>query len=130
MEEMDEAEFLEKLRREFLTTTPGELDLWESKALAIEGAGDPALVDDLMRVIHSMKGSAQAVGLNEAALYLHDFERVVLHLKDSSDLSRLVSTVLAFVDEFRIYMLALQIGAETLAASTRIKTVLIRAKVL
>ncbi len=74
MTDHDEAEFLEGLRAEFLQSVRSELDDCEGLLLEIERLGGAESIAAFKRAIHSIKGSAQAVGLASFARVIHELE--------------------------------------------------------
>lgn len=124
MTEKDDLEFLETLRGEFLDCAPGELDQWEESLLLFERKGDEAALKDLKRLIHSMKGSAQAVGFVEAGEFLHLLEQWLDSNLGTKSRTEIVSHTLSVVDQFRRYYGAMRESEATEDAAKSLKALL------
>lgn len=89
-----------------------DLDLWEASALSYERTGERAFHDEMKRLAHSMKGSAQAIGVDDLARVLHRFEQVLDH--PFSARAELVSVVLQFIDLMREYFSVVRSRPDTI----------------
>jgi chemotaxis protein histidine kinase CheA len=105
--EQDDNSFLESLRTEFFDGAPGELDMWEENLLNFESSGEQSAINDLKRLVHSMKGSAQAIGLVEPGEFLHSLEAWLMDNMNVKTRTEIVSHCLFAVDRFRSYYAAL-----------------------
>jgi len=100
MPDKEESEFLEELKEEFLDGVFFELDDCEEFILKFEKSADRNDLLELKKKLHSMKGSAQAVQIDNVAEYLHKLESTIDHLeKLKSD--RIVNVVLEEIDHLR-----------------------------
>lgn len=90
-----------------------QLTLLEDTLLELEdGKGDPELINELFRILHTIKGSAAMFGLDAIAGFAHKVE-TVLDLVRSGQVpvsSRLVTQVLRAGDIIRIMLLGEQEG--------------------
>lgn len=73
--DLDEDEFLAKLREEFLQEGRESLDACEGVLLNLEKSNEAdSYMKELLRLIHSIKGSAKAVEMKNLAAALHLYE--------------------------------------------------------
>lgn len=79
---MDDIEFLNQLRKEFLESVSFELPNCEELLMDYEKNQDFEALVKLMRILHSLKGSAQAVEMTEFSQALHAFESTCVLQKD------------------------------------------------
>lgn len=112
---MDEADFLLKLKNEFLVVAPSDLDSWEESLLTYERAGTDSAMSEIKRLVHSMKGSAQAVGLGDLASLLHEFENAMARWS-SKEPEEFVSRSLAYVDQLRSYFEEMRVQGQATAS--------------
>jgi chemotaxis protein histidine kinase CheA len=120
-QDADDRAFLETLREEFFESAPSELEAWEENLLNFERSGDGQALKELKRLVHSMKGSAQAIGLLEAGEFLHCLEAWLIDNLPSKPRTELVSHCLQAVDGFRTYFAALSDGDDSAPHAERLR---------
>ena len=101
MTPLNEKDFLESLRQEFLDTSGFTLDECEKLLLKAEKISDPTLFDEFRRQLHSLKGSAQAIQLGDIGKALHDIEAGFANLSTAGDLKKSVQYGLNAIDQLR-----------------------------
>lgn len=78
---MDELEIM--LRATFLEEATQLLQDCEQSFLALEASPqDSKIIDRIFRLAHSLKGSSKAVNFNELAAFTHEFESLLLRIKN------------------------------------------------
>jgi two-component system chemotaxis sensor kinase CheA len=78
-------DFENELKQSFLDEAEQLLRDVEKSYLDLEdNPNNPAILDQIFRVAHNLKGSAKAVGLNEVGQFAHQFENLLLKLKKMS----------------------------------------------
>lgn len=76
--------FEKELRLSFLEEAKQLLTEVEQYYLQLEAnPNDTALIDQIFRVAHNIKGSARAVGFAEVGVFAHEFENLLLKIKKS-----------------------------------------------
>jgi two-component system chemotaxis sensor kinase CheA len=76
--------FEKELRLSFLEEAKQLLTEVEQCYLQLEvNPNDTALIDQIFRVAHNIKGSARAVGFAEVGVFAHEFENLLLKIKKS-----------------------------------------------
>jgi chemotaxis protein histidine kinase CheA len=75
---MNDDEFLESLREDFTAESTDLLETAESEVLQFEKDNNPQHLIEVNRSLHSLKGSARAVGYSEYSEVLHNLETAIL----------------------------------------------------
>jgi two-component system chemotaxis sensor kinase CheA len=108
----------ERFRKLYAREAGPRLSRLGSRALELEGAAqaDPALVEEMFRDAHTLKGGALVVGLTAATDVAHALEDVLeaLRARTATPTPQVVDTLLAAIDAFPSL---LQDGAEDSAES-------------
>ncbi len=74
---------IQQLIQTFLSEADEFIEDMEAGLLALEEQGhDKALIDQVFRSAHSLKGSSMAVGLSQVGAFTHDVEALLLELKN------------------------------------------------
>lgn len=76
--EMNDADFLAT----FLDEADETLERWEAACLKVEHSCSPAVLDELFRSAHNIKGSSKSVGLSEFGALVHKAEDLITKLKN------------------------------------------------
>lgn len=79
---MDDVEFLNQLKKEFLDGMVLEIPVCEELVMEYEKSENYDSLIKLMRILHSLKGSAQAVDMLHVSNTLHAIETFCLSQKD------------------------------------------------
>ena len=74
---LEEEEFLKELEEEFYAESESIFQSLEESLLRCEQAGENSDLDEINQMLHSMKGSAQAVDLDSLGSFLHKFETFI-----------------------------------------------------
>ena len=93
-------EFLQEIRTEYLETATESLDKCEALLLANSENHDDDAVDTIMRLLHSMKGEAQAVEWPDFATAIHKVETWILENRQLS-IDDFQSQLLRDIDNLR-----------------------------
>ncbi|MBF0312552.1 MAG: Hpt domain-containing protein [Oligoflexia bacterium] len=101
--DQDELEFLNEIRVDFYKDAPDQLNSCEEYILKYKDSGDIEEIGKLKRVVHSLKGSAQAVEFMKMANYFHLFENVLVKNIDALKQDPYIDFMLNFVDNIRKY---------------------------
>lgn len=120
----EDAELLQSLRDEFFENAFIEIEDWETDLLDFEQSGAPDKMKNLRRLIHSMKGSSQAIGLVETGAILHELEAWLLNAETGLSRTQVVSTGLAFVDQLKVYLHLLANGGDAAPAASELRNLL------
>lgn len=76
-------EFEKEVKLDFLTEALQLLDDSEQAFLALEGDKNNAdLMNQIFRLAHNLKGTSRAVGFGDVAEFTHEFENLILKLKE------------------------------------------------
>lgn len=76
-------EFEKEVKLDFLTEALQLLDDSEQAFLALEGDKHNAdLMNQIFRLAHNLKGTSRAVGFGDVAEFTHEFENLILQLKE------------------------------------------------
>lgn len=76
-------EFEKEVKLDFLTEALALLDDSEQAFLALEGDKNNAdLMNQIFRLAHNLKGTSRAVGFGDVAEFTHEFENLILKLKE------------------------------------------------
>jgi two-component system, chemotaxis family, sensor kinase CheA len=96
----------------FVTEAEENIANLENGLLKLEREGDAALVAELFRYAHTLKGSAGAAGLVEMSQLAHAMENLLDEVRNGKRnvTSELVDTLLECVDVLRVMVLALRDG--------------------
>lgn len=78
----EDQEFLESLRKDFLEETFDLLVKCEESLLNFESTSDQAYIQEYLRLIHSIKGSARAVEFDSIASTIHLIESLAQGARD------------------------------------------------
>lgn len=100
MSDLDDAEFLESLRQDFVLETMDNLAKCEECLLKFETNKEDAALREYLRVLHSIKGSARAVEFDKIATTVHQIES----LGQKSAEAQFVEISLASIDRLREVM--------------------------
>ncbi len=94
----------------FVTEAEENIANLENGLLKLEREGDAALVAELFRYAHTLKGSAGAAGLTEMSQLAHAMENLLDEVRNGTRkvTSDLVDTLLECVDMLRAMVLAIQ----------------------
>lgn len=99
---MDDKEFINELRKEFLNNLSFENTTIEEVLLKYETEKDVIHITELLRILHSMKGSAHASELPEAAKYIHLLESAAVVQKQKPiSANEFVTFILKHMDELK-----------------------------
>jgi chemotaxis protein histidine kinase CheA len=99
---MDEKELIEELRRDFVTNLGFEYSNCQEQLFEFEKSGDNKHLVELLRILHSMKGSAHAAELPDSAAFLHRLETVIVAQKQKTEnRTQFVSFVLNQIDTLK-----------------------------
>lgn len=102
---IDDDDFLEELRREFLAEAASLLEQWEESFLKLEEADNKEEeLTNIFRVAHSLKGTSSAVGYQDMAAFAHIVEDLLSILKKSPNslTPEIVSLLLQCGDAFKV----------------------------
>ncbi len=102
---IDDDDFLEELRREFLAEAASLLEQWEESFLKLEEADNKEEeLTNIFRVAHSLKGTSSAVGYQEMAGFAHIVEDLLSILKKSPEslTPEIISLLLQCGDAFKV----------------------------
>ncbi|HLE09785.1 MAG: hypothetical protein A2504_11290 [Bdellovibrionales bacterium RIFOXYD12_FULL_39_22] len=83
---MDDGEqkFVAEIQEEFLAESCGFLEQTEKRFLELEkNPNDKRIIEDILRMAHNIKGSAAAVGFEEFSTFAHQFENLLVRIKQS-----------------------------------------------
>ncbi len=97
---MDDRDFLEQLKTEFIDNLQFDIGSCEELLLKYEKDGSEQHITDLLRVMHSMKGSAHAVEMHDIAAVLHELEsHAIQHKTQKNPRTEFVSQILRGMDQ-------------------------------
>lgn len=102
---MDELEVM--LRATFLDEATQLLQDCEQSFLALEASpNNTSIIDRIFRLAHSLKGSSKAVNFNELAAFTHEFESLLLRIKNKETQvdSRIVDVLLKSNDLLSVWI--------------------------
>ena len=102
MDSEEDLEFLETLKVEFYGEAQEGLEGCEALLLEFNSSSETGKLDEFMRVLHSMKGSARAVDMEEIAKVFHSLESVCLRIKDAG--AGDINPMLSIIDKLREYI--------------------------
>lgn len=117
MVENDDAEFIAEMRGEFLENVPTELEDVEACLMNFEKTGDEAQMAEFKRLVHSIKGGARMVAINDLSNFLHQFETKLQKCTQENRLKDFVRFALPFIDQVRGYVEALRDDGDVDGAS-------------
>lgn len=106
---MDDFEL--ELKRDFLDEAIGLLDECEESFLALENSGSsPEVWDLIFRLAHNLKGTSRAVGFGDVAEFTHEFENLILKLKNGEVAinDQIVSLLLQAGDQLKLMITGLR----------------------
>jgi chemotaxis protein histidine kinase CheA len=99
---MSDDEFLESLRQDFVTESQDLLENAESHLLDMEKDKNPQHLIEVNRSLHSLKGSARAVGYTDYADLVHNLEsNISASPLKQKDMTAFMSTSLRCIDMLR-----------------------------
>lgn len=104
-------EFEKELKEDFLKEASELLDEAEQYFLDLEQATEmEATLDSIFRFAHNLKGTSRAVGFGEVAEFTHEFENLILRLKQKelSISTEIISLLLACNDHVRLMVTGLK----------------------
>ncbi len=99
---MDDFEL--ELKKDFLDEAVALLDECEESFLELESSGSsPEIWDLIFRLAHNLKGTSRAVGFGQVAEFTHEFENLILKLKNGEIAvnDEIVSLLLQAGDQLR-----------------------------
>lgn len=99
---MDDFEL--ELKKDFLDEAVALLDECEESFLELENSGSsPEIWDLIFRLAHNLKGTSRAVGFGQVAEFTHEFENLILKLKNGEVAinDEIVSLLLQAGDQLR-----------------------------
>lgn len=102
--QQESLEFLKEIRQDFIVETSYMLDECEGAFLRLESSSRPQEdIDEIFRLAHSIKGSANAIGIKDLGLFAHEVENLLMTLRRAPRLidSTLVSLLLNCNDAFK-----------------------------
>lgn len=106
---MDDFEL--ELKKDFLDEALALLDECEESFLALESSGStPEIWDLIFRLAHNLKGTSRAVGFGQVAEFTHEFENLILKLKNGEIqiTDAIVSLLLQSGDQLRLMITGLR----------------------
>ena len=98
-------DFEKELMLEFFAEAAQILNSSEQAFLALEkDKNNASIVNEIFRLIHTLKGSSRAVGLGEVAEFSHEVENLILQLRDKrlQVTSGVISLLLECNDHVRV----------------------------
>lgn len=113
----DDAEFMAEMRGEFLENISGELDDCEGSLLRFEKTGSEADLAEFKRLVHSIKGGARMVALNDLSNHFHGLETKLQKCAQEGRLKEFVHFCLPFIDGLKALAGALRDDGDVEAAS-------------
>lgn len=76
-------DFEEQIKREFIVEASEMLEAVESEFINLERSSDDlAIIDNIFRMAHSIKGSAFACGFNELGEFAHSVEMLLVNIRE------------------------------------------------
>jgi two-component system chemotaxis sensor kinase CheA len=112
-----------ELKVGFLDEAASNLAEVESSFLSLESnPNDSATIDKIFRLAHNLKGSSKAVGFDDMGEFTHEFESLLLKVKnlELSVSSELVSVLLACNDHLNVMIQALKADLNAKVDSTQV----------
>lgn len=100
-EEFNEEELMAELLQDFLETTPEILEDIEAKLMNIHESESIEEVLDVKRILHSLKGSAQAIDLKAIVDEIHNLETVIDTNVTAKSIAGVYDNTMRFVDGLR-----------------------------
>ena len=100
-EEFNEEELMAELLQDFLETTPEILEDIEAKLMNIQESESIEEVLDVKRMLHSLKGSAQAIDLKVIGDEIHNLETVIDTNVTAKSITGVYDNTMGFVDGLR-----------------------------
>jgi two-component system chemotaxis sensor kinase CheA len=79
--ELIEDETQKELLREFLNQLPDFISALEASALEYESTGSPSALNNIFRIIHTIKGDSSYLGIEELSRFAHTFESFLEKLR-------------------------------------------------
>ena len=76
-----EDETRKELLREFLNQLPDFISALEASALEYESTGSPSALNNIFRIIHTIKGDSSYLGIEELSRFTHTFESFLEKLR-------------------------------------------------
>ncbi len=109
---MDDSEdFLLEIQDEFLDETVGFLEQTENNFLEFEAnPHDHAILENILRLAHNIKGSAAAVGFDGLSQFAHTFENLLVKIKQGEiePVPEIIDILLVSNDMLKTYVDALR----------------------
>jgi two-component system chemotaxis sensor kinase CheA len=105
--------FMDDLLREFLTETGESLDLFDAELVRFEkGPGNAQALQNLFRVVHTIKGACGFLGLSRLEALTHAAETLLSGFRAGRPVTRdAVSLILVTVDRVKSLLHALETDA-------------------
>lgn len=97
-------DFLKEITQDFIEETSYMLDECENAFLRIENTDSPEEdIDEIFRLAHSIKGSANAIGIKDLGAFAHEVENLLMIIRKAPKLitSNIVSLLLNCNDAFK-----------------------------
>lgn len=101
--DQDEIEFLMTLIKDFIVDARFQLDELEEMGLALESAPDGARLSDARKLLHSLKGSAQAVAFPEFSAVVHQTETLLAARSDAAAIGAFLGVVDRLKEYLKVY---------------------------
>jgi two-component system chemotaxis sensor kinase CheA len=116
-------EFEKEVKLDFLTEAIQLLDDSEQAFLALEGDKHNAnLMNEIFRLAHNLKGTSRAVGFGDVAEFTHEFENLILKIKEGKVevTDQVVSLLLECNDHVSVMIKMLNMDLDSRFDSTEI----------
>lgn len=120
MVDKDDAEFLAEMRGDFLENVPTELEDCEGCLLRFEKTGAEPELSEFKRLVHSIKGGARMVALNDLSNHIHLLESKLQKCSQEGRLKEFVLFCLPFLDVLKAYVIAMRDDDDVDGASARV----------
>lgn len=104
MVSLESIEFLKEIRQDFIVETSEMLDECEEVFLMLENSSHPRdEIDKIFRLAHSIKGSANAIGIKDLGAFAHEVESLLMTLRRAPRLvsKGIVNLLLVCNDAFK-----------------------------
>src|SRR3954468_14741571 len=112
---------MDDLLREFLTETGEHLDTVDRELVRFEQRpGDPAILRNIFRLVHTIKGTCGFLGLPRLEALAHAAETLMGRLRDGMPMtSEAVTVILATIDRIKLILAELDRVAQEPEGSDR-----------
>lgn len=108
-QDLDDLEFLESLKKDFLEECQGNLEKCEECLLNFEQNKNDDEIRSYLRVLHSIKGSAKAVEYNKMAAAIHQIES----LGSNTGHPQFIEVSLSLLDELKDVLKTIKAGGDS-----------------